>query len=158
MKQTTKQKVCIAHTARHPSRHDGTSLPFSSAAKALLITLGASLLLLLAASVCAYFYPDPDRLIMPLGLGVTALISFFGGYITLVLHRHSALLCGLLYALLLTLLMLPLMPLLSSRGTAYPLWAACILRTSVFALSVAGAFCAMRRLERAPKKKRRKHT
>ena len=91
------------------------------------------------------------------GLGVAALSSFLGGYLTLRMHRRAALVCGLSFAILLTLVSLPLGVLLSSRGVAYPLWLSCALRTSVFALSVAGAFCALRRTERLPKKKRHRH-
>ena len=158
MKQSFKAKRRTTHNAtRTPSERDNTALPILHAAKALLYVLGISLLLLSATSLIAYFSPDPDTLVMPLGLGVAALSSFLGGYLTLRMHRRAALVCGLSFAILLTLVSFPLGVLLSSRGVAYPLWLSCALRTSVFALSVAGAFCALRRTERPPKTKRHRH-
>ena len=84
MKQSFKAKRRTTHNAtRTPSERDNTALPILHAAKALLYVLGISLLLLSATSLIAYFSPDPDTLVMPLGLGVTALSSFLGGYLTL---------------------------------------------------------------------------
>lgn len=154
MKQTAKKR-----NGTRPSNHEreNASLPLLDAFRSLLLCLGVALLLLVAASLAAYFAPDPDVLIPPLGLSVAALTSFLGGYLTLRRHRHSALMCGLLFGMLLTLLSLPLGVLLSSRGVAYPLWAVILMRTAVVLLSVIGSFCALRSLERAPKRKRRKH-
>ena len=152
MKRNTKKSTA------HPSLSDrNATIPIPDAAKALLFALGATLLLLLAASLVAYFSPDPNLLVLPLGLGVAAIISFLGGYLTLCFHRRSAFVCGLTFAILITLLLLPLSFLPASRRVGYPLWASCLLRCSVFALSVSGSFCALRRIERAPKRKRHKH-
>ena len=158
MKQSSKKRSGAQRPTTHMrTDHDGGPIPLLHAAKALAICIGVSLLLLLAASLIAYFSADPDRLVLPLGLGVAALTAFLGGYTTLRLHHKSALMCGLTFAILFTLLSLPLGIPLASRGVAYRLWVVCLLRTSIFVLSVAGAFCALRRMERAPKRKRRKH-
>ena len=157
MKQLSKHAGGATRAARTRSEQGNAPLPLLSAVKALAIDLGISLLLLLSAALAAYFTPDPDRLILPLGLAVSVLSAFLGGYLTLILHRRSALLCGLCFAALMTLLSLPLTLLLSAYGVAYPLLLTCTMRTSLFLLSVAGAFCALRRMERLPKKKRHRH-
>ena len=157
MKQLSKHAGGATRAARTRSEQGNAPLPLLSSVKALAIDLGISLLLLLSAALVAYFTPDPDRLILPLGLSVAAISAFLGGYLTLILHRRAALLCGLCFAALMTLLSLPLSLLLSAYGVAYPLLLTCTMRTSLFLLSVAGAFCALRRMERTPKKKRHRH-
>ena len=157
MKQLSKHAGGATRAARTRSEQGNAPLPLLSAVKALAIDLGISLLLLLSAALAAYFTPDPDRLVLPLGLAVAAISAFLGGYLTLILHRRSALLCGLCFAALMTLLSLPLTLLLSAYGVAYPLLLTCTMRTLLFLLSVAGAFCALRRMERLPKKKRHRH-
>ena len=157
MKQQSKHTGATRRASHARSEQSKTPLPLSSAVKALAIDLGISLFLLLSAALAAYFTPDPDRLVLPLGLSVAAISAFWGGYLTLILHRRAALLCGLCFAALMTLLSLPLTLLLSAYGVAYPLLLTCTMRTSLFLLSVAGSFCALRRMERLPKKKRHRH-
>ena len=157
MKQLFKHSGGAKRTAHTRAEQGRTSLPLSAAVKALAIDLGISLFLLLSAALAAYFTPDPNRLVLPLGLSISALSAFLGGYLTLLLHRRSALVCGLCFALLLTLISLPLTLLLSAYGVAYPPLLTCTMRTSLFLISVVGAFCARHRMERVPKRKRRKH-
>ena len=158
MKQSSKKRSGAPRTVgRTGFEQSNAPLPLLSAVKALAIDLGISLILLLSATLAAYFAPDPNRLILPLGLSISAFSAFLGGYLTLILHRRQALICGLCFAFLLTLVSLPLTLLLSAYGVAYPLFLTCTMRTSLFLLSVAGAFCALHRMERLPKKKRRKH-
>lgn len=119
--------------------------------KSLLITLSAGLGILLVFSLIAYFYTDPNPLILPLalsGAGLTALIS---GVITVKIHGHAALICGLLSGSLLLCIMMLLSLFFTKEGLGYSTGVSCLLHTGVPILSVIGAYLGL------PKKALKKH-
>ena len=121
--------------------------------KSLLITVLASLSLLLILSLAAYFYSDPDQLIRPLGLCSAGLAAFIGGIAAVRIHGHSALICGLLNGCAFTIILLLLSLFFRSHASGYSTGIACLLHAAILLISVGGAFLGLRR---APKHKHKR--
>ena len=114
-------------------------------ATALSITVALGALLLVALSLVAYMTPDPDALVMPLGLIVSATTAFFGGMIAVrVHHRRAPLPAAMINAALLSALMLILSLPLATYASGYSALLCALLHAAVFALSALGAIIAAR--------------
>ncbi len=108
--------------------------------KSFLITLAIGVGLLLAVSLIAYFCPDPDSLILPLSLAASGLTALVGGFISLRLHGHSALLCGLCNGGACSVLMMLVSLFLGGYAHGYSALISGLLHAGFLLLSVTGAF------------------
>lgn len=121
--------------------------------KSLLATFCFGVVFTLAGALCAYFYPDPDRLIMPLSLCASALTALCGGFVTVKIHGHSALLCGLLNGTLFTVLMLAASLFFRTHASGYSAGISCLLHTGFLLCSVAGAYLGLKKRKKKTKKR-----
>ena len=152
MKKTTLAK------RKTPSRHasleeSSPGLWIKHLGKSLLITLAAGLGLLLVFSLIAYFYTDPNTLILPLALAGAGLTALIGGVVTVRIHGRSALICGLLIGCLLTSLMMLLSLFFTQEGAGYSTGTSCLLHAAIPVLSVTGAYLGLKKS--APKRRRK---
>lgn len=139
MKKATAAKRKV-HAKRPSPEESSLGIWTLHLGKSLLITLAVGLGILLTLSLFAYFYTDPNTLILPLalsGAGLTALIS---GIITVKIHGHSALICGLLSGCLLLCVMMLLSLFFTNDGTGYSTGISCLLHAGIPILSVIGAY------------------
>ena len=132
-------------TARRPAQRsqpeeDSPALWVKHLTKSLLITLAASLLLMLGGALIAYFTPDPNALVRPLSLSCAALAALIGGFAAVRIHKHSALLCGILNGSLATALMMLLSLFFTSYSSGYSAGISALLHAAFILFSVAGAF------------------
>ena len=134
----------------HPTRRE----PVADASPALLpkhllkslgITLGVGLLLIISASLIAYFMPDPNALIMPLGLSAAGLTALVGGVIAVRIHGGGALISGLLNGTLLMAVMLLLSLCFVRNSSGYSAGISCLLHAGLILLSVAGGYLGNRK-------------
>ncbi|MBQ8440059.1 MAG: TIGR04086 family membrane protein [Clostridia bacterium] len=137
------------------AEEDSPALWVKHLGKSLLFTVLSGFGILLILSLIAYFYKDPNALILPLALAGAALTAFLGGIWAVRIHGHSALICGLLNGCLLMGLMMLLSLFFTDRGAGYSTGIACLLHAGVPFLSVLGAYSGLRR---SPKKKNRNHS
>ena len=121
--------------------------------KSFLITIASGFGLLLALSLAAYFYSDPNLLIHPMALIVAGLTALIGGIAAVRIHGHSALICGLLNGCILLGVMLLLSLFFKGQGIGYSAGVSCLLHAGIPVLSVAGAYLGLRR---SPKKRSRR--
>lgn len=143
-----------SHRAGHTKDEgDGFASSLQRTIRALLLTMGLSLVLLLLMSLIAYFYTDPLILITPLALITSALTAFLGGFINLRFHKSGALVNGLIMGCLLELLMLPASLFFKEFSSGYSPVLSVLLHVGFMLLSVSGAFVS---ISIHPKKKRRK--
>lgn len=112
---------------------------FRDIGKSALWSLLTGLLLLLIFSLVAYFTPDPNRWILPLGILAAALTALLGGVYAIRLHGHAAFLCGLSVGCVLFAVMLLASLFLIPLASGYPAWVSCLLHVGFLVLSVAGA-------------------
>ena len=142
--RTARRQAEVEDSPARLARHIG---------KSLLITLGSGILLLLLCSLISYFSSDPNRLILPLGLTVSALTALIGGFAAIRLHGHSALICGLLNGTAFSAVMLLLSLFFGAHATGYPAWVSCLLHVGFLLLSILGGYLGL------PKNgtKRKKH-
>ena len=146
-----------AHSAKKgQSTDDSPRLLVMHTAKSFFITLSIGALLSLVSSLIAYFYADPSLLIPPLALLSSALTAFWGGWVAVRLHGHSALLCGTLNGALFTLLMILFSLFFRSYASGYAAWQSCFLHVGFFLLSIAGAYVGLHKKAGSPKKIRRR--
>ena len=125
--------------------------------RAFLITLaiGAGAILLL--SLAAYFYPDPDRIILPLGLLAAALTSFFGGVIAKKRTGGAPALCGLINGMLLMGAMILLSFFCLPHSHGYSALISTLLHAAVLILSVLGAVAGTQKPKAAMRSRRRRY-
>ena len=135
----------------HPE-DDSPALLAKHIGKSLLVTLAAAMLLNLVFSLIAYFYSDPDRLIRPLALAAAGLSALIGGFASLRIHGHAALLCGLLNGSAAMALMILASLFFTDYGTGYSAGISILLHAGFLLLSVAGAYMG---LHKKPKKKKK---
>ena len=144
MKKTAPKRQAKAALPPHrntaPPTEDSFALWVRHLLKSLLLTLGIGIASTLICSLGAYFYPDPNRLTLPLGLAASGLTAFLGGMITSRIHRHSALLCGLLSGSLFNALMMLLSLCFASEAQGYTALISALLHAGFLLLSVAGAY------------------
>ena len=126
------------------------------ALRCLPITFGLGLLILLSFSLIAYFMENPLDWILPLGLASAALTAFFGGFVMARMHRHSALLCGLLEGTLSGSIILVLSLFFVKHATAYPTWLSCLIHAGFLLCSVAGAYAGLPRSKGVPSTRRKR--
>jgi putative membrane protein (TIGR04086 family) len=122
--------------------------------KGILINMGIALLLNLVASVAAYFSPDPVTLARPLGLAASAITALLGGWITVRIHRHAALWCGLASGCAMITLMLLFSFCVKPLASGYSLPITLLLHFSYVALSLVGAFLGIHRKPKSTVKRR----
>ncbi len=145
-------------SARRSSPTDSQGVLFSiETLRAFLITLaiGAGSILLL--SLAAYFYPDPDRITLPLGLIAAALTSFLGGVVAKKRTGIAPALCGLVNGMLLMGLMILLSFFCLPLSHGYSALISTLLHTAVLVLSVLGALAGAQKPKAATRSKRRKY-
>ena len=122
--------------------------------KGLLATLGIGTVLILLSALAAYFSPDPDRLIAPLGLTSVGITAFLGGAIASRLHGGGALICGLLNGSLLLVLMLPAALCFREYATAYSAGVSSLLHLGVPMLSILGGYVGIKKKKNRKRKSR----
>ncbi len=132
-------------TSRTRVEDDSPALFLRHMGKSLLISLGIGLFWILAAALAAYFYSDPDSLILPLALLSAALTALCGGFAAVRIHGHSALLCGLCNGSLLTAAMILASLFFRSYAAGYSPLVSFLIHTAFIALSVVGAFAGLKK-------------
>ena len=157
MNYATKQRGRHARTvpksknrAHAQPEEDSLVLWVRHLGKSLLITLITGTALLLIGSLIVYFTPDPDTFIRPMAMFAAALTALIGGFATLRIHGHAALMCGLLNGSLTTVLMILVSLFFKEYSSGYSAGISCLLHTTFLLLSVAGAYLG---LKRKPKKR-----
>lgn len=124
-------------------------------AKSVGVTMLIGLFLLFACSAIAYLCPDPNSPIQALGLIASALTALFGGMAAVKIHKHAALLCGLLNGLATMAWMLLLSLFFATYASAYSASISCLLHLSFLGLSVLGACLGLPKS--SGKRKKKKH-
>lgn len=116
------------------------SLLVKHLAKSLLFTLAAGVILIVIASLCAYFSPDPDAVITPLAIAAAALTAFIGGLIAVRIHGGGALICGLLNGSVFMTVMMLLSLCFARYASGYSAGISCLLHAGFVLLSVVGGY------------------
>ena len=145
MSRNTKHSAKSARHVRRPAQRsqpeeESFALWGKHLMKSLLITLAASLILMLGGSLIAYFTPDPNALVYPISLACAALSALIGGFAAVRIHKHSALLCGILNGSLATALMMLFSLFFTGYSSGYSAGISALLHTAFILFSVAGAF------------------
>ncbi len=133
---------------KHQSARQEAQKPLPSLqnlAKSFFITWGVAVVLLVLFSLSAYFSPNPNILISPLGLLAAAIASLIGGVALARLHGHSSLLCGLCNGIVMSATMLLLSLFFPHLASGYSAWISAILHTAFLFCSVIGAFLGRKR-------------
>ena len=157
MKRTTaKHPPYPTRTHSHSEETASSSLLMRNAAKSFLLSLATGAILLLLFSLIAYFQADPSVLILPLGLAAVGLTGFLGGVFLVRLHKHSALICGLLNGTLVEAFLLLLSLFFSKHASGYSLPVALLIHAGFLLLSVLGAFLGLPKPEKKKPLKRRR--
>ena len=129
--------------------------------KPALIVLGVSLtigaLLILLASLGAYFTSDPDRWIRPLAVGCAALTFLFGGFLAAKSRPETPLAAGAANGLLLSAVSLALSLLFRKTAAGYPAWVTALLHGGMILLALLGAYLAVLQAKR-PRRRKRRHS
>ncbi len=112
----------------------------------------AALLLLLCAALCCRS-ADPQKLILPLGLGTLYLSAFLGGMIAVRRYGSSALLCGTLCGALL-LVFFWILSAFFQKDSAFSIPLSLILRLLTALFPILGGFCGLKRTAKRPHRKR----
>ena len=141
----------------HPDSHkeDSAELLCSHVLKSVSITLGIGIGLIFILSLLAYFMQDPNRFVRPLGLLGAAITAFAGGIASGRLHKHSALLCGLLNGSVTMGILMLVSLFFVQHASNDPLWLSALLHVVFLLLSVLGAFVGLPRM--SVKKKKKSH-
>ena len=139
----------------HPDPHkeDSAELLCSHVLKSVSITLGIGIGLIFILSLLAYFMQDPNRFVRPLGLLGAAITAFAGGIASGRLHKHSALLCGLLNGSVTMGILMLVSLFFVQHASNDPLWLSALLHVVFLLLSVLGAFVGLPRMNVKKKKK-----
>ena len=120
-----------------------------------LMTLGIGIVLVLHASLAAYFTPDPALTVKPLGIACAALTALCGGLLAGKRKKDAALMSGAWNGLFLTAAMLIVSLLFRKTGTGYATWLTALLHAGVILLSLLGAFLTTVR-KRSPQRNRKR--
>ncbi len=129
---------------------------FKNVAISFLLTMGITLLCILLLSAAFYATADPNRYIAPLSMSLLFISSLLGGFLAVKRHNGSALLCGLLFAVMMLALTLSVslfFDLSLSADRSLPMEFG--LRGIAAALSILGAFIGATEKKKKPRK--RKH-
>lgn len=140
-----KKKKRTAHRSE-PTDGRGMGHLLLSALKGAFFAACFGGILLLIVTAAALSGDDPTPLVRPMGYGISALIAFGAGLLTVRLHGRRVLLCGLFAAVLVFLIytalsFLPAMSLPSSLSGGL----SATLHGAVAALSILGAYLGRRR-------------
>ena len=134
------------HTARHePAGEASPSLLSKHLLKSLAITLGVGVVLIVIASLAAYFSPDPNALIAPLATLAAGLTAFLGGVIAVRIHGGGALISGLLNGSIFMAVMMLLSLCFARYSSGYSAGISCLLHAGFLLLSVAGGYVGNRK-------------
>lgn len=156
MNKATRKKEHRTKLRRNDSAQESNNSPallFQNISKAVLITVGVGLLMVLSMALIAYFCPDPDSMTRPLGLAASALTALVGGFTAVRLHGHNALVCGLLSGSALTVLLLLISLFFTTYASGYSAGISCLLHTAFVLFSVAGAYLGLPRASKTKSKK-----
>lgn len=160
MKQATKtqaKKRPLNYAAKKAQpEEDSPALLARHMGKSLLITVGVGILLTVICSLIAYFCADPDSMIRPLSFCAAALTALAGGFIAVRIHKHAALICGLLNGSLCTALMILASLFFRAYSSGYAAWLSCLLHIGFMLLSVAGAYIGLQHGTKSTKKMKRR--
>lgn len=143
-----KKRRAIQPMRREPLADASPALLPKHLLKSFGMTLGVGLVLIVSASLIAYFMPDPNALIAPLGLAAAGLTAFLGGVIAVRIHGGGALLSGLFNGVLLMAVMMLLSLCFVRNSSGYSAGVSCLLHAGFLMLSVAGAYLGNRRKTR----------
>ena len=121
--------------------------------KSFFVTVGIGAANVLVAAMIVYFSANPNRLILPLGLLASFFTALLGGYATTRIHKHSALLGGMINGCLFTALMMLLSPIAKDYASGYSAPLSAALHIGFLLLSVVGAYLG---LHKRPKKHKRR--
>lgn len=133
---------------------DSSRLPLDMV-KSTGYTLLIGILTLLVCSLLAYFREDPNAWVQPLGILCCVVTALGGGFAAIRIHRHSALLCGLLNGCILLAFMLLLSPTFKAFSSQYSLILCLLFHIAVPLLSILGAFLGIPRKRSVKKHKKR---
>lgn len=146
---TTKVK---RKRSRSPEESNSIPALFQSCAIGFACALlCAALLLVLCAALCSRS-PDPQKMILPLGLGTLYLSAFLAGMIAVRRYGCSALLCGALCGALLLVFFWILSAFFQGNDT-FSLPLSLILRLMTVLFPILGAFCGLKRTSKRPHRK-----
>ena len=154
MEHHSKRPRRVLPASHSPRRESAEPHLFRSILKSVLITIGIAAGLITVASLALSFTPDPNALILPIALGVSAATALSGGFLALRIHGSAALICGLLNGGVVMALMLLLSPLFRSHSSAYSAGIAALLHATFLACSVAGSYLASHLASRKKPKRR----
>lgn len=139
---------------RHQTSDEAPTVVFiRHIGKSLAITLLVAAVLLLSASLAAYFLPDPAVAIPPMALLAAALTAMIGGFSAARIHGHAALLCGLTNGTLFMAGMILISLFLHPYASGYGALEACLLHIGFPLCSVVGAYLGIRK-PTSPKKRK----
>ena len=154
MNQPRSAKHKHKNAKRSSPETDSPILWVKHLGESVTITLGIGSAMLFLFSLGIYFCPDPTLYIAPLGLFSSALTALLGGFITVRIHGHSALLCGLFHGGLLTFVTLLIALFFKSGVSGYSAGTVCLLHSISILLSVAGAYIGLLMSEKRKKHRR----
>ncbi len=140
---------------RSPHTDEKSAILSIETLRAFLITLAIGAGAILLMSLAAYFYPDPDRIILPLGYLAAALTAFLGGVVAKKRTGGAPALCGLVNGMLLMGVMILLSFFFLPHSHGYSALVSSLLHTALLILSVLGA-CAGSQKPKAPTTRRRR--
>lgn len=150
---TKKQRSNIKrHANTSSSAEDNAATLLAHTVRSTLITLLFGGAIIVTLSLLAYFIEAPNTFIRPLGILGAALTAFLGGITSARLHKHSALLCGMLNGLSVMAILMLISLFFSSYASDDPIWLSLILHVVFLLLSVVGAFCGLPRMKEKRKK------
>ncbi len=142
--------------SKSTKRGDATPSPWKPALFSLGVTVIVGILLILAASLIAYFTSDPNRYIRPIAVVCAALTFLVGGGIAAKKRPDASLAAGAANGLLLSAIFLALSLLFRHTAVGYPAWAAALLHGAMILLSLLGAYITVVRAKNTRPRKRRK--
>lgn len=145
MHQNSKHRAPNARPVRRPAakkppEEESPALWVKHLSRSMLVTLAAALVLTLGSSLIAYFTPNPNALVRPLSFVAAALTALIGGFAAVRIHKHAALLCGLLNGSLATALMMLVSLFFTAHSSGYSAGISALLHAAFILFSVAGAF------------------
>lgn len=113
--------------------------------KSLSITLATGLILILGASLIAYFTVDPNSVILPLSLAASALTALIGGFAAARINGSGAMLTGLLNGCVMMAIMILVSLFLGKHATGYSTAISFLLHAAFLLLSAMGGLLGQKR-------------
>ena len=151
-----RNRYSTAQRSTHSPDSRGTLLsPETFRAFLLTLAIGAGCILLFSLAAC--FYPDPGRIVLPLGYFAAALTSFLGGVVAKRCTGGAPALCGLINGMLLMGVMILFSFFFLSESHGYSALIASLLHAAVLILSVLGALAGAPKSKSSATRNRRKY-